>query len=100
LNATQSFIEENNDPKAAVIVTGELAIENLVQTWEIFFFYNGTTPPPGVFDEFNAIIPVIDQVTTQSYASLLTANDEINIDGLRYLYRVSTFLEDELELIE
>ena len=71
LNATQNFIQYNEDPKAAVIVTGELTIENLLYVWVVFYFYNGTTPAPGVFDEFNAIVPVSDSVITQPYASLV-----------------------------
>lgn len=105
LNATQNFIQYKEDPKVAVIVTGELTIENLVYVWVVFYFYNGTTPAPRVFDEFNAIVPVLDSVITQPYASLvsrpypssqnvanllqLSANDEYNIYGFRYLYRVS-----------
>jgi len=53
-------------------VTGELAVESLVQVWTVFFFYNGTAPAPGVFDEFNAIIPLLDQVRPQSYASFVS----------------------------
>ena len=106
LNATQNFIQYNEDPKAAVIITGELTIESLVYVWVIFFFYNGTTPAPRVFDEFNAIAPVSDSVITQPYASLvgscsgcmklsianqvqLNANNEYSIHNFRYLYRVS-----------
>ena len=48
LNASENFIQYNNDPKAAIIVTGELTVENLVYLWVVFYFYNGTTPPPGV----------------------------------------------------
>ena len=80
-------------------------LKNLVYVWVVFYFYNGTTPAPGVFDEFNAIVPVSDSVMTQPYASLvscprciklsianqvqLNANDEYSIYGFRYLYRVS-----------
>lgn len=71
INATQDFIENNNDPKAAIIVTGELTVDSLLPFWTVFFFYNGTTPAPGVFDEFNAIVPVVDQVVAQSYASFV-----------------------------
>jgi len=90
LNATQHFIEKNEDRKAAVIVTGELAVESLVQVWTIFFFYNGTAPAPGVFDEFNAIIPLLDQVKPQRYAAFLLSNNQINVNSLRYEYRAAT----------
>jgi len=54
------------------VVTGEYIIEGLVQAWTVFFFYNGTEPAPGVFDEFNAILPLLDQVKPQRYASLVS----------------------------
>jgi hypothetical protein len=71
LNATQTFIQNNNDPKAAVIVTGSLAIDSLAELFVLFFFYDGPTPPAGVFDEFDAIIPIDDGVSTQSYADIV-----------------------------
>jgi hypothetical protein len=71
LNATQNFIQNNNDPKAAVIVTGSFAIENLAELFVLFFFYDGPTPPAGIFDEFDAVIPIEDQVSTQSYYDIV-----------------------------
>lgn len=71
LNATQNFIQNNNDPKAAVIVTGTVAIENLAQLFVLFFFYDGPTPPSGVFDEFDAVVPLSDQTSTQPYADIV-----------------------------
>lgn len=76
LNATQNFVQHNNDPKAAVIVTGSLAIENLAELFVLFFFYDGPTPPVGVFDEFDAIIPIADQVSTQSYADIVCSHSD------------------------
>ncbi|PMD47417.1 FAD-binding domain-containing protein [Hyaloscypha variabilis F] len=90
LNATQNFIQNNNDPKAAVIVTGSLAIENLAELFVLFYFYDGPTPPAGIFDEFDAIVPIADQVSTQSYADIVNTNDQFNIYGLRYIYRAET----------
>jgi hypothetical protein len=37
----------------------------------VFFFYNGETPPAGVFDEFNAIEETLDSVKVQSYADMV-----------------------------
>ncbi|TVY29461.1 putative FAD-linked oxidoreductase [Lachnellula hyalina] len=90
LNATQHFIEYNDDPKAAVIVTLDIAVDTLVQVAVVFFFYDGETPQGGVFDEFNALIPTSDQVTTQTYSDFESGNDEYSLYGLRYLYRTTT----------
>jgi hypothetical protein len=67
LNATQEFTENYNDPNASIIVTGEIAIGSLLETFIVFFFYGGPTPPDGVFDNFNAIPTLTDGVQTQSY---------------------------------
>jgi hypothetical protein len=80
----------------------------LLEIFVVFFFYNGETPSDGVFDEFDAITPITDSVKTQTYADLvsiygcireicspnlqLTANNEYNLYGLRYLIRVSLLL--------
>lgn len=56
----------SDEPKAAVIVTGSFAIKNLAELFVVFFFYDGPTPPAGIFDEFDAIIPIADQVSKQS----------------------------------
>ena len=73
LNATQTF-NENYDqhPEAAIIVTGEIAIVDLLEIFVVFFFYDGETPPAGIFDEFNAIPTLTDGVKVQSYYDLVS----------------------------
>jgi hypothetical protein len=67
LNATQDFTENCNDPRAGIIVTGEIAVDSLLEIFIVFFFYDGPTPRDGVFDKFNAIPTLTDGVQTQSY---------------------------------
>ncbi|KAF4625739.1 hypothetical protein G7Y89_g12424 [Cudoniella acicularis] len=91
LNATQDFtVNYYKDPKAAVIVTGEITIENLLETFIVFFFYDGPSPPAGVFDEFNAIPFLTDGTKVQSYYDLINSGDSTNLYGLRYLIRATT----------
>lgn len=71
MNATQDFTENFHDNKAAVIVTAEIAIESLVEIFVVFFFYNGTDVPDGVFDKFDAIRAFYDSTETQGYADLV-----------------------------
>jgi hypothetical protein len=52
-------------------VTGSFAIKNLAELFVVFFFYDGPTPPAGIFDEFDAIIPIADQVSKQSYYDIV-----------------------------
>lgn len=107
LNATENFNENyGSHPEAAVIVTGEITIESLLEIFVVFFFYDGATPPAGVFDEFNAIPTLTDGVKVQSYYDLVShycnqtgwkscsprlqinSDDSTNLYGLRYLIRV------------
>lgn len=43
----------------------------MLNTWIIFLFYDGPSPPEGVFSNFTAIGPVIDSTKTwDSYYDL------------------------------
>ena len=73
INATHDFNANlSSNPKAAVIVTGEIAIDGLLEIFTVFFFYDGPTPPDGAFDKFNAIPTISDTTAVQSYASLVS----------------------------
>ncbi|KAF8860556.1 FAD-binding domain-containing protein [Acephala macrosclerotiorum] len=91
LNATQDFTENyDKDPKGAVIVTGEIAIDSLLETFIVFFFYDGPVPPADVFAEFDAIPSLTDGTKVRSYYDLINSDDGTNIYGLRYLIRGTT----------
>ena len=62
-------------------MTGQYLLEGLAQALTVFYFYNGTQPAPGVFDEFNSILPLLDQVKPQRYAAFVS----IDISKLRGL---------------
>ena len=88
INATHAFTANYTDRKAAVIVTTERTA--LIDLWVVFFFYNGATPPPSTFAAYETLTPLSDNVKTQSFASLLDANNALNLNGLRYLIRGQT----------
>jgi hypothetical protein len=72
LDATADFTANlSSSPKAAVIVTGEIAIDSLLEIFVIFFFYDGPVVPDGVFDKFNAIPTITDGTEVQTYASFV-----------------------------
>jgi hypothetical protein len=54
-----------------VIVTGEIAIDSLLETFIVFFFYDGPNPPADIFNEFNAIPFLTDGTEVQSYYDLV-----------------------------
>lgn len=57
LAAVRDFTEYYPDEKAALIMTAELTSLGAIDIWTMFLFYDGPTPPPGVFDNFTAIGP-------------------------------------------
>ncbi|KZT04998.1 FAD-binding domain-containing protein [Laetiporus sulphureus 93-53] len=99
--ATANFYANVTDPKAALLTTfnwdlGLLkavpCISMLQTIVEINLFYDGPSPPDGIFDEFLAIPYVEQDVSTRSFLSLvLTApsNDTSTLRG--YFDTVSTY---------
>lgn len=57
----------------------------------MFLFYDGPTPPPGVFDIFTDIGPLVNNCKTRSYYDLLTYNDFAVIKGSIYTITTETF---------
>jgi hypothetical protein len=84
LAAVQDFTEHYPDEKAALIMTAELTIFGAVDTWIMFLFYDGPTPPAGVFDNFTAIGPFSNNCKTHSYYDLFTYNNFGVIEGSIY----------------
>jgi len=57
------------------IMTATFAGLGVVDTWIMFLFYDGPTPPAGVFDNFTSIAHISDNTKTRSYYDLLKFND-------------------------
>jgi hypothetical protein len=62
LEALRNFVDTYPDDKAAIICTYEHAA--FISTWIMFLFYDGPSPPEGVFDNFTAIGPTPDTTKT------------------------------------
>lgn len=75
LKAVRDFTEYNTDPKAAVIVTAERANLNAVDSWIIFLFYDGPSPPAGIFDDFIDANPTLNTCREQTYAELMAGSN-------------------------
>ncbi|KAJ9194128.1 putative FAD dependent oxidoreductase [Paecilomyces variotii] len=89
LEATRTFTEHYPDEKAAVIVTHERALA--IDSWIVFLFYDGPTPPQGVFDGLKAVGPEVDTTKTwDTYYDLLKFNDFAILHGQRYLIGTET----------
>ncbi|KAK4184379.1 hypothetical protein QBC35DRAFT_506098 [Podospora australis] len=83
LQAVRDFTEYNTDDKAAVIVTAERAQVNLVDSWILFLFYDGPTPPPGTFTNFTSIGPIANTARTRTYADLMTFSNWVVLKGFQ-----------------
>jgi len=71
LEALRDFTEHYPDNKAGIIVTSEKGA--LVDSWIMFLFYDGPSPPEGVFDNFTAIGPILDITKTwHSYYDMVS----------------------------
>lgn len=75
LAALRDFTEYYPDDKAGIIMTAELTQFGAIDIWLMFLFYDGPTPPAGVFDNFTAIAHLTDDTKTRSYTDLLTHNN-------------------------
>jgi hypothetical protein len=84
LAAIRDFTEHYPDPKAGVIVTAESTAFGLVDIWVMFFFYDGSNPPPHVFENFTKIAHTASDTHTRSYEDLLVANNKFSLSGSVY----------------
>lgn len=83
LMALRDFTEHNTDPKASVMAGAEMKLYGRETEWAVFYFYDGASPPAGVFDDFQRIAHTEDHTRTQRYHELLYANNDY--------YRNNTF---------
>ena len=67
-----------------------MTVLNLLDIWILFLFYDGSSPPAGVFDEFLAIGPGVNNCETRSYADLLKFNDWAVLHGVVYTIATET----------
>ncbi|EMD58371.1 hypothetical protein GGP41_007732 [Bipolaris sorokiniana] len=81
LQAVRDWTEYNEDDKAAVIVTAERTNINIIDSWIIFLFYDGATPPPGLFKNFTDVNPLLDTTRTRTYADLMAFSNWVVLKG-------------------
>jgi hypothetical protein len=91
LEAVRMFTENYDDyPKAGIIATTDLTLDNLVDVWIVFMFYDGPTPPAGVFDPFNKIVPLLDLTQTRSMHDMLLFDNTFVLKGQIYTIATET----------
>ncbi|KAK4466382.1 hypothetical protein QBC42DRAFT_343165 [Cladorrhinum samala] len=93
LRAVRDFTEFNTDDRAAVIVTAERAQVNLVDTWILFLFYDGPTPPADTFKNFTSNgIPglITNTARTRTYADLMALSNWVVLRGFQVMIATET----------
>ncbi|OJD31570.1 fad binding domain-containing protein [Diplodia corticola] len=90
LAALQNFTQNYPDEKAGIILTSEITLTNLVHIWIMFLFYDGPSPPAGVFDMFTDLNPGINNAKTRSYYDLLSYNNWAVLKGSAYTIATET----------
>jgi hypothetical protein len=78
----RDFTEYNDDPKAAVIVTAERTNADVVDSWILFLFYDGPSPPAGKFDNFTDVNPLLDTTRERTYADLMALSNWVVLKGV------------------
>ncbi|KZW00684.1 FAD binding domain-containing protein [Exidia glandulosa HHB12029] len=90
LKALRNFTLNYPDEKAGIILTSEITLSTLVNIWIMFLFYDGPTPPAGVFDMFTSLQPGVNSAKTRSYYDLLSFNDWAIVKGSVYTIATET----------
>lgn len=92
-SAVSNFAANNKDVKAAIIPTFNFGPPSLSGLSEsiVFFFYDAASPPPGIFDEFDAINSTTSDTKARSYYSLTQEAENGAVYGLRFQIRTNTF---------
>ncbi|KAL8381923.1 hypothetical protein RB595_005938 [Gaeumannomyces hyphopodioides] len=90
LRAVRDFTINYPDPKAGIILTAERAGLGTIDIWTMFLYYNGPTPPAGVFDNFTAIQPWMNTCKTRSMSQLVSWNNWAVVKGSVYTIGTET----------
>ncbi|KAL0954148.1 hypothetical protein HGRIS_005285 [Hohenbuehelia grisea] len=90
VDAAAKFSSEVTDPKASMIsafnfLLGQPGVSQLL-------FYDGPSPPPGVFDDFLKIPHLTKDVKTRSFLSLVTSSPSDATAGTRGIFHSAPVL--------
>ncbi|KAI0061079.1 FAD-binding domain-containing protein [Artomyces pyxidatus] len=90
--ATAKFSAQVTDKKAGILPTNDVELAAVLVV--VLVFYDGPTPPAGIFDDLLAIPPVSNSAKTQSFYSFLTSLPSTNpLAGPRALFSSVSVLQ-------
>ncbi|KAF8756363.1 fad-binding protein [Rhizoctonia solani] len=81
IQASTEFAQQVKDPKAVIIPTFNFLLEQ--PGVSLLMFYDGPTPPSGIFERFQSIPHFTSDVKTRSFTSLVQASPANTTYGLR-----------------
>ncbi|EMD36843.1 hypothetical protein CERSUDRAFT_51643 [Gelatoporia subvermispora B] len=97
-NATLKFATEVTDPKASIITTynfllGEPGVSQIL-------FYDGPTPPDGIFDDFMSIPSFTSDISTRSFLSLVQTSPSNVTAGTRGIFHTVSLTEYSASMLD
>ncbi|QRV98416.1 FAD-binding domain protein [Ceratobasidium sp. AG-Ba] len=96
--ATVDFINNVDDPKAAIITAYNCLLG--IPSISLLLFYDGPTPPPGIFERFESIPYLTSDVKTRSLINLVQASPVNLTYGQRRAFNTVSLKTYSLTLIE
>ncbi|GAB1523382.1 hypothetical protein RhiTH_006526 [Rhizoctonia solani] len=89
--ATADFVANVTDPKAGIITTYNFLLGQ--PGVSLLMFYDGPTPPAGLFDRFTSIPHFTSDVSTRSFLSLVGVSPSDATYGFRFGFFISYDVE-------
>ncbi|KAF8673628.1 fad-binding protein [Rhizoctonia solani] len=96
--ATADFVANVTDPKAGIITTYNFLLGQ--PGVSLLMFYDGPTPPAGLFDRFTSIPHFTSDVSTRSFLSLVGVSPSDATYGFRGAFNTVSLKTYSLSLIE
>ncbi|KAI0340262.1 FAD-binding domain-containing protein [Trametopsis cervina] len=97
-NATAKFADQVKDPKAQIITTYNY-IGGAPDVTQLLF-YDGPTPPAGIFDDFLAIPSFLSDISTRSFLSLVQASPSSAPYGNRAVFNTVSLLKITPQILD
>lgn len=95
-SAIGNYTANVRDPKAALLAAYNYAASQVIGS--LTFFYDGPTPPDGIFDEFLAIPALEKDVSSRSWLSLFRVNPSNATQNTRGIFNSAMVLDYTADL--
>ncbi|KAF9034077.1 hypothetical protein BJ165DRAFT_1417460 [Panaeolus papilionaceus] len=82
--ATVAFHKNVRDRKAALISAFTMTMNTTLAS--VLIFYDGPSPPPGIFDSFTSLPSIMKDVKTRSYLSMVQSSPDSFVTNRRVYY--------------